>query len=251
MGGGGLLRSWIVHRNSFDQAIKAENCITLTQHTHRLQISNGLGESEIAAMFGDDQAPLRQKRSRTEEREHAIIIGNVVVRRIEEKDLRRGTGVFLRESLQGGKGIDGEDTSAFFYLQRGEIFLDERYGGSMFFDEHDFGGATAEGFDADGAGAGKSVDEAGADHKFAENIEECFPKAIARGAKIEAFEALQMAAAKFSGDNAHEDSSALTYAGKMVATLPLARQNAKDLAQGIIFSGIFGEGEGFLPRDFQ
>ena len=204
-------------------------------------------------MFRDDQIPLSQKRSRTEEREHAIIIRGMIVRRIEEKDLRpcRGTGVFLRESLQGAEGVNGEDTSAFFYLQRGDIFLDERDGGSTFFDEHNFAGTTAESFDADGPSAGKSVDKARAGHKFAENVKECFPKAIACGAKIEPFKALQVAAAKFSGDNAHEASCASTNPGEMIAPLPFARQNAKDLAQGIVFGGIFGKREGFLARDFQ
>ncbi len=243
----------MVYRNSFDQAIKAENCITLTQHTHGLQISNGLGESEIAAMFRDDQAPLRQKRSRTEEREHAIIIGTMVVGRVEENDLRRcrGACVFLRENLEGAAGVDREDTNAFFYGKRGDIFLDERHSGGMIFKEHHFGGATTQGLDADSAGAGKGVDEAGADHELAENIEECFPKAIACGAKIEAFEALQVAAAKFSSDNAHGNCCASTYPGEMIAALPLARQNAKDFAQEIVFGGIFGEAEGFLAREFQ
>ncbi len=146
--------------------------------------------------------------------------------------------------------VDGEDTSAFYYLKPGEIFLDERNGGDVFFDEHNFAGATTQGFDTDGTATGKSVDERGADHQVTENVEECFPKAIACGAQIEAFEALQVAAAKFSGDNAHQDSRFSAYAGEMIAALPFARQNVKDFAQGIVFGGIFGEGEGFFAREF-
>ena len=92
--------------------------------------------------------------------------------------------------------------------------------------------------------------KAGADHQVAENVEECFPQAIACGANIEAFEALQVAAAKFSGDNAHEGSCSLSDAGEMITALPFARQNVKDFAQGIVFGGIFGEGEGFFAREF-
>ncbi len=157
----------------------------------------------------------------------------------------------MRKSFEGAQDIDGDDASAFFYWKRGEVFLDERNGGGVIFDEHDFGGATTEGFDADSAGAGKGIDEAGADHEVAENIEECFPKTIACGAKVEAFEALQVAAAKFSGDNTHDNSCALTDAGEMIAALPFARQNAKDFMQGIVLSRILCEREGFLARQFQ
>ena len=44
----------------------------------------------------------------------------------------------------------------------------------MIFDEGYVGGAAAEGFDADGAGAGENVEEARAYDAGAENVEERF-----------------------------------------------------------------------------
>lgn len=73
----------------------------------------------------------------------------------------------------------------------------------MIFDEDGFGGAAAEGFDADGAGAGEDVEEARACDGGAEDVEEGFAQAVTGGTKGRAFEALQDTAAIFAGDDAH------------------------------------------------
>jgi len=73
----------------------------------------------------------------------------------------------------------------------------------VIFDEGYVGGAAAEGFDADGAGAGEDVEEAGADYAGTEDVEERFAKAVAGGTEGEAFEAFEDAAAVFAGDDAH------------------------------------------------
>ena len=73
----------------------------------------------------------------------------------------------------------------------------------MIFDEHDFSGTAAERFNADGASAGEDVEEAAARDAFGQDIEERFAEAVARGAKGKALEALKLAAAKSSGDDAH------------------------------------------------
>jgi len=76
----------------------------------------------------------------------------------------------------------------------------------VIFEEGYVGGAAAEGFDADGAGAGENVEEARARYGGAENVEERFAQAVAGGTESEAFQALQDTAAIFSGDDAHECS---------------------------------------------
>ena len=60
----------------------------------------------------------------------------------------------------------------------------------MIFDEGYVGGAAAEGFYANGAGAGEDVEEAGADYAGAEDVKERFAEAVAGGTESEAFEAL-------------------------------------------------------------
>ena len=73
----------------------------------------------------------------------------------------------------------------------------------MIFDEGYVGGAAAEGFDSDGAGAGEDIEEAGADYARAEDVEKRFAEAVAGGTKREAFQALEDAAAVFAGDDTH------------------------------------------------
>jgi hypothetical protein len=73
----------------------------------------------------------------------------------------------------------------------------------MIFDEDGFRGAAAEGFDAYGTSAGEDIHEARAYDTGAQNVEERFAEAIARGTKGKAFEAFQDAAAIFTGDDAH------------------------------------------------
>lgn len=73
----------------------------------------------------------------------------------------------------------------------------------MIFDEGYVGGAAAEGFDANGAGASEDVEEAGAYDAWAEDIEKRFAEAVAGGTESEAFQAFEDAAAIFAGDDAH------------------------------------------------
>jgi len=73
----------------------------------------------------------------------------------------------------------------------------------VIFDEGYVGGAAAEGFDADGAGAGEDVEEARACYGGAEDVEERFAQAVAGGTESEALQALQDTAAVFASDDAH------------------------------------------------
>ena len=107
---------------------------------------------------------------------------------------------------EAAKGIDGKDRRASVDAQRFEIAANQRGRWWMILDENDFGGAPAEGFNADGAGSGKKINEAGADYVGGQDVEESFTQAVAGGAEGEAFEALQDAAAVGSSDDAHECS---------------------------------------------
>jgi len=52
----------------------------------------------------------------------------------------------------------------------------------MILDEDDFGGAAAQGLNADGAGSREKIDEAGAGYIRGQDVEECFAQAVAGGA---------------------------------------------------------------------
>ena len=106
----------------------------------------------------------------------------------------------------------------------------------MIFDERDLGCAAAECFDTDGAGAGETVDESRAGDEPAQNIEECFAKAIACGAQVEAFEAFSWRLRYFPA-MMRMRVSYLTDPREMIAALPLARQNAKDSMQASFLTG--------------
>ena len=73
----------------------------------------------------------------------------------------------------------------------------------MILDEHNFGGATAQGFNPDGACSGKQIDESGAGDVGSQHVEQRFAQAIACGSQRKALEAFQDAAAVGSGDDAH------------------------------------------------
>jgi len=108
------------------------------------------------------------------------------------------------EHGQAAKSVYGEDGYTHIDAQRFEIAANQGGGGGVILDEDDFGGATAEGFDADGAGSRKKIDESRAGYVGGKNVEESFAEAVAGGAEGQAFEALQEAASVGSGDDAHE-----------------------------------------------
>ena len=95
----------------------------------------------------------------------------------------------------------------------------------MIFDEDSLGGAAAEGFDPDGAGARKDVEKTGAADTGGEDIEERFAEAVASRAQGVALEGFQDAAAIFAGDYAHR---CLTDLGQMIPPLPFAGERAED-----------------------
>jgi hypothetical protein len=76
----------------------------------------------------------------------------------------------------------------------------------MIFHEHDFGGAAAEGFDANRAGSREKVNESGASDTRAQNIEDGFAQFVAGGTQRETLKALQDSTAISSGDDAHDGS---------------------------------------------
>jgi hypothetical protein len=76
--------------------------------------------------------------------------------------------------------------------------------GGIAVDEENFAGASADGFDSDGAGAGVEVDEEGIFDGRAEDVEESFAEAVAGGADAQEAWGAKASAAIFSGDYTHE-----------------------------------------------
>ena len=91
-------------------------------------------------------------------------------------------------------------------FEGGEIGTESFQGRDGVLAEEDMGGAAAEGFDADGAGAGVKVEEAAAGEAWGEDVEEGFAEAIAGGAGGVAGRAGEEAGAIGAGDDAHRGS---------------------------------------------
>src|SRR5208283_4911103 len=147
------------------------------QGAYAQQIHDGRGKFELATMLCDDQTAFSEKRRRTEERQHAIIVCRMIVGRIEKAYLERldRAGIFLREELEPMEGVNRQDARSSFYFEGLEILFDQSCGGCVFFDEHSFMRATAERFDSDGTGSRKSIDEPRADHEIAQDVKQGFP----------------------------------------------------------------------------
>jgi len=139
-------------------------------------------EGEGLAVFGDDNGVGGEKFGGAEVAEHAEIVIGGGVGRVEEDVAERWlSGVARGHGLQAAKGVGGKNRCAGADGEGFEIFADEGGGGRVVFDEDDFRGATAEGFDADGAGAGEEVDEMRAGDFLSEDVEEGFAKLVAGG----------------------------------------------------------------------
>lgn len=92
----------------------------------------------------------------------------------------------------------------------------------MIFDEDYFLCAAADCLDTDRARSREEVYEAAIRDAILKNVEERFPQAVAGGAKRQALEAFELAAAKCPGDDAHEGivGQASADASEMIAPLP-------------------------------
>ena len=129
---------------------------------------------KVAAMLGNNQRPGREERSGTKKCEYAAIFVSGRIRRIEENDVERRVGgsVFRSEALQATQSVELQDPRAAANTERIEVFLYERGGRWMIFDEHDFDSAPAERFDTDGAGPCKDIQESATGDAFGKNVEE-------------------------------------------------------------------------------
>jgi len=163
------------------------------------------GELEFVVMLEDDEGVGSEEIGGGEKFEGAGVVDVGGVGGIDEDEIeaRRGRTVARGKFLQGGVDVGGENGVARGDFERVEILADQFCGGWVIFDEGYVGGAAAEGFNAYGAGAGEDVEEARAYYTWAEDVEERFTQSVAGGTKSEAFEALEDAAAIFSGDYAH------------------------------------------------
>ena len=132
-------------------------------------------------MFDDDDAARGDEVRGVEEFEDFLVVGGFFVGWVEEDEIgEQAAGCHSFEAANGG-GLDqfggGEDVEGF------EIFADQARGLGARFDENCFARAAADGFDADGSGAGEEVDEKGFFDGRAEDVEEGFAQAIAGGAR--------------------------------------------------------------------
>ena len=87
-----------------------------------------------------------------------------------------GGGLLLSGSQQGeaAKSIHGEHGHAGIDAQRFEVAANQGGGRRTILYEHDFGGATAQGLNADGAGSREKVDESRAGYIGRQHVEERF-----------------------------------------------------------------------------
>ncbi len=163
------------------------------------------GEFEFAGVLGDDDGVLVYEGGIAEKIHDAEIFVSGGVRGIEEDEVVSEIAVFLAlfELFKGAVGIHLQDGGAFADFQGFEIVADELGGGCVIFDEEDALRAAAEGFNADGAGAGEEVEEVGAWDSGGENVEEGFAEAVARGAEVGRIEGFELTRAVSAGDDAH------------------------------------------------
>jgi hypothetical protein len=184
---------------------EAEGGVALAEDARLEQAADSMGQLEGAAMFDDYEAALAEKWGGAEEAEGAVVLILFGVGRVDENEIEwRVRGLVAGgEFLERAEGVEGKDLRSVGDCERFEIATDEDCGGGVIFDEDDLDGTAAEGFDADGAGAGEDVKEARAADVWAEDVEEGFAEAVAGGAEGGAFETFEDAAAVFASDDAH------------------------------------------------
>ena len=150
-------------------------------------------------MLGDDEGLRREAGGTTEEAESLgvgffVFVGWVEVEEVdagwrEALEERHGAAVFHGEGLRDVEG--------------GEVCAEGFEGGRGVFGEEDVAGSAAEGFDADGAGAGIEIDEGGVGEARGEDVEEGFAEAVTGGAGGGAGWGDEDAGTVGAGDDAH------------------------------------------------
>jgi len=184
---------------------EAEGGVALAEDASLEKAADALGEIESAAVLDDYEAALAEKWGGAEEAEDAVVLRFFGVGRVDEDEIEwwvRGL-VAGSEFFEGAKSVQRKNLRPAGDGEGCEVATNQDCGGGMVFDEDDFEGAAAEGFDANGAGAGEDIEEAGARDVGAEDVEEGFAKTVAGGAEGVALEGFEDAAAEFTGDDAH------------------------------------------------
>jgi hypothetical protein len=146
--------------------------VALTLHSDTFEMTEHLRKLKSAAVFSDNEGARRNEGSGAKKCEDAAVFVGGSIGRVKENDVERRAGgrVFRGEALQATEGIEFEDSRTAADAEGIEIFLNERSGRRMIFDEHGFGGAAAERFDANGAGPREEIEEAATRDAFGENI---------------------------------------------------------------------------------
>ena len=152
---------------------KGETHVALTKHADTPQLTECLRKIERAAVFGDDKSAGWEEWSGAKEGKDAAVFAGVSIRRIEENDVEWSAcgSVFRGEALQAPQRVELENACASANAERIEILLNERGSGRMILDEHHFGGAAAERFDANGAGTREDIEETAAGDVFSQDVE--------------------------------------------------------------------------------
>ena len=164
---------------------EAEGGVALAEDASLEKAADALGEIESAAVLGDDEAALAEKWGGAEEVEDAVVLRFFGVGRVDEHEIEWGVSrfVLVGDFLEGAEGVEGEDLRAAGDCEGCEVATNQDSGGSVVFDEDDFEGAAAEGFDADSAGSGEKINEARAGYVGSQYVEECFAQTVAGGAQ--------------------------------------------------------------------
>jgi hypothetical protein len=206
---------------------EAEGGVALAEDASLQEAADAVGELEGAAVLGDDEAALAEEWGGAKEAEDAVVLRFFGVGRVDEDEIEWGVGrpVLVGDFLESAEGVEGEDLRAAGDREGCEVATDQDSGGGVVFDEDGFEGAAAEGFDANGAGAGEDIEETGARDVGTKDVKEGFAKTVAGGAEGVAFEGFEDAAAIFAGDDAH---ISLTDFRQMIPPLPFGGEGAED-----------------------
>src|SRR5271157_471936 len=164
-------------RVGVDRGIGAEEGkagVALTLHSDTFEMTEHLRKLKSAAMLSDDEGARREEGSSAEKSKGAAVFVGGSIRGIEENDVERRAGgrVFRCEALQATEGVEPENPRTATDAEGIEVLLNESSSRRIIFDEHGFGGAAAERFDADSARPSEEIEEAAAGDSFGENNKE-------------------------------------------------------------------------------
>jgi len=186
-------------------AEEGEAGVALAQHANTFETTERLWKLGGAPVLGDYKGARRKERSGTEKCEDAAVFVGSGIRGIKENDIecRAGGSMFRCEELQGASSVKLQDSCSAADAEGIEVLLNESGSRRMIFDEDGFRCTAAQRLDANGAGTREDIKEAAGRNAFGDNVEERFAETIAGRAQSKTLKALELAAAKCPGNDAH------------------------------------------------